>query len=224
MCIRLPFMVTFILLCILNSSCSNKCPGATTIPGGTFTSDWTYVNKELGIRIPLPKNWYLRPGGHPWATLIDTAKQIPYAVVRDTQLKEMVQGHEPAPAPMVTLFTLDTEEMHYNTGGTSLDIAFMVAENQSEDGDIRQLKTFVNSLNSDHAETNLKAVTLPVGNGTMKGVSFDLTQEGQYKGTRVILIKNYGCYSLALTATYHSEEQSERINTLLATVNISTTK
>jgi hypothetical protein len=30
------------------------------------------------------------------------------------------------------------------------------------------LKIFVNSLNSNHAETDLKAVTLPIGNGTKR--------------------------------------------------------
>ncbi len=222
MLIRLPF-IAIALLWIFNSSCSNKCPGATTIPAGEITSSWVYENKELGFRLQLPQHWYVKPGGYPWATLIDSVKPESFVIVKNIQLKEMGKGYEPAPAPMYTLFTFDTEQIHspYSRGIT-VSLALMASENQQEAGDLQLLKTFVNSLKNIQTKTDgLQSVTLPTGNGTIRGVSYELTVGSNKMGSRLVLIKNYGCYNLAIFASYRTEAQLESIKTILATANTS---
>jgi hypothetical protein len=211
-------IVFFVLLCSLSCNKKAQCPNNQTINIGTFEDNWTYLNKDLGIKLKLPQNWYITTYQSKYQNTIPmTEKMVDDLIDKSSiTLKEVLdkKNNREAlavfPIFLITSFNPNPTFEEASNEKSSLGFCISNSPNQDEEKDIEEILK-----NTHKGAQAIEKIELTFGsNQILKCIKTSFSTQGK-KITRIIGIKNYGCYNLFISIDYSTEKELENIMKIL---------
>lgn len=192
-------ILLLIIFCILSCNTKNQCSPNEIIEIGAFQDNWVYANKNLGIKLQLPSNWYITTYQSQYQNSIPMTEKMTSNLIDKSSitLKDVLDkknNREPLaifPIFLVTSFSLNPVFEQNTNGRSSLGFCIANSPNQNEEKDIDEILKNTNSERSASEKTELNFGS----KGKLKCIKTSFHTE-EKNITKIIGIKNYGCYNL----------------------------
>ncbi|MBE8723623.1 hypothetical protein [Flavobacterium hungaricum] len=212
----------FIIL-LFNLSCNKHidCAPDQTINIGRLKNNWIYVNEELKIKMALPLNWYITTYQESNSQITVPIKtEMPSNLIQKSNitLKNVLDrknSHEPlAIFPVFFISSIDPQTLFNNEGEKkSLGFCIVNSSNQNEDKDLEQLINDNGYQKYTPQKTELDFGTKE----KLKCIKISINRQGK-TASRIIGLKNYGCYNLFITIDYSTETGLKDIKKILSDI------
>lgn len=151
-------LLAAIITCLIVTGCGSSCTKTTAISTGELSShydgNWKYENKELGLSLNLPNEWFLQTSLGRIQYYVPLSKNAPEDMVRQKTLTL-----EDAQANKGALFTVRDVKPEDGAGAA---ISFVLTDAQSQAEENAELRIGSTTLKGTAAKTARGTSTITV--------------------------------------------------------------
>ncbi|SEP60220.1 hypothetical protein [Flavobacterium urocaniciphilum] len=219
----LSLLIVIIIVIGCKKSCDEK-----VISKGKINENWEYINKELGLKLQLPKDWFIEVKKLKNKQFISMENKVPQNIFKYDTIKIKSNFNlRRGSLDMSEIFTIyDSKPIEVNYP-SEIQFAIIHSKYEDENKDIEDIcKQFEMLITNDKEVDNYNKKGIKVNTSlnfnTVKIPSIKTCNRRSDGKIEYIIaaLKNYGCFNFILIYRYHNEVEYNKIVKILNTTKL----